>query len=185
MTSPICRSLTAVIASTVLLTVGTSRPADAQDSSRPTETVTRRTEVYLGVITEPVSEAMATQLRRQLPGGRGLLVKRLLPGSPAERAGLRPLDIIAATDGQPVGRPEDLKERIVRRKPAELLKMSVIREGETQSLDVPLGERTVSTLIARHFPPQAGSGGVEAARSCRNPRTLWRLSKPFHAPCMP
>lgn len=161
MTSPICRSLIAVIASTALLAIELPRAADAQDSSPPTETVTRKTEVYLGVITEPVSEAMATQLRRQLPGGRGLLVKRLLPGSPAERAGLRPMDIIAATDGQPVGRPDDLKERVVRRKPAELLKLSVIREGEMQSLDVPLGERTVSTLIARHFPPRAGTGGAE------------------------
>lgn len=161
MTSPRCRSLMAVIASAALLALELPHAADAQDSGQPTETVTRETEVYLGVITEPVSEAMATQLRRQLPSGRGLLVKRLLPGSPAERAGLRPMDIIAATDGQPVGRPEDLKERVVRRKPAELLKMSVIREGETQSLDVPLGERTVSTLIARHFPPRAGTGGAE------------------------
>jgi hypothetical protein len=164
MTSPRCRSLIALLCGAMLL-AAVAPGAVAQESGQPTETVTRQTEVYLGVVTEPVSEAMAAQLRRQLPDGRGLLVKRLLPGSPAERAGLRPLDIIAATDGQPVGRPDELKERILRRKPAELLKMNVIREGESQTLDVSLGERTVSTLISRHFPPPAASGGAERAPS--------------------
>lgn len=158
MTSPSIRRLIASLGCAVLLAWGEQYVAVGQDAGQPSETVTRKTEVYLGVITEPVSEAMAAQLRRQLPSGRGLLVKRLLPGSPAERSGLRPLDIIAATDGQPVGRPEDLKERIVRRKPADLLKMNLIREGEVQTLDVPLGERTVSTLVARHFPPQPDAG---------------------------
>lgn len=158
MSSPPPLRLLTCLGSTALVALATTGFAVAQEAARPTETVTRQTEVYLGVVTEPVSEATAAQLRRQLPSGRGLLVKRLLPGSPAERGGLRPLDIIAATDGQPVGRPEDLKTRIVQRKSADLLKLNVIREGDSQTLDVPLGERTISTLIARHFPPEPAAG---------------------------
>lgn len=141
------------IAAAVLLVV--SSRGFAQEQARPTETVTRQTEVYLGVVTEPVSEAVAAQLSRQLPAGKGLLVRRLLPGSPAEQAGVRPLDVIAATADQPVGSPVELKRRVTALQRGDSLRLSLVRAGEVQSLVVQLGERTVSTLTARHTPPGA------------------------------
>lgn len=53
------------------------------------------------------AEAIARQERRKLPAGA--LVGQVTPGSPAERAGLRPGDVILSVDGIAVHGPDDLQ----------------------------------------------------------------------------
>ena len=53
---------------------------------------------YIGLFADPVPEALAAQLGEVLGKGEGLLVVEVLAGSPAEKAGLKPGDVILAVD---------------------------------------------------------------------------------------
>jgi len=57
------------------------------------------------------------------------------PGSPAERAGLKPGDVVATVAGQPVYTPEDLVEAI-RSRPGQAFPITVEREGRALTLSV-------------------------------------------------
>lgn len=70
-------------------------------------------------------------------GGRmGVLVLQVIPGSPAQRAGLMPLDVITSVDGRPVEGFEGLRRELGRRAAGERLVLEV-RRGE-RSLSVPM-----------------------------------------------
>jgi regulator of sigma E protease len=56
-------------------------------------------------------------------------------GSPAERAGLKPGDVVAAVAGQPVYTPEDLVEAI-RTRPGRAFPMTIERDGRTLTVSV-------------------------------------------------
>lgn len=117
-------------------------------------------ERFLGVVTEPVPDALAAQLKDRLPAGRGLVVKRLLPESPAEKAGVRPFDVLTAANDQPLSSPDQLKGIVTRSAPQSLIRLKLLREAKAQTVDVLPGERTISRLIHRHAgEDQAATGG--------------------------
>lgn len=55
----------------------------------------------------------------------GALIAQVLAGSPAEKAGLEPTDVIIAVDGHPVLKSTDLRRLISRHRPGETVRMSV------------------------------------------------------------
>lgn len=59
----------------------------------------------------------------------GVLIADVITGSPAERAGLQPTDVIVAVDGVPVHTPTDLRRLISRRKAGQSVSVTV-RSGE-------------------------------------------------------
>ena len=54
-----------------------------------------------GTITPDIAERLG------LPGTEGVLVVNVVQGGPADRAGIRPGDVIVAVDGEPTRTPED------------------------------------------------------------------------------
>jgi Lon-like protease len=54
----------------------------------------------------------------------GALVTDVLGGSPAEKAGLEPTDVIVAADGHPVRKNSDLRRWISRHRPGETVRLS-------------------------------------------------------------
>jgi S1-C subfamily serine protease len=87
------------------------------------------------------SEAVATRL-----GTEGLIVVRTAPGSPAERAGIRGVDlssgglgdIIIAADGKEVRRLSDLTDQIEQIGVGKTVRLTLKRGGETREVDVPI-----------------------------------------------
>ncbi len=78
-----------------------------------------------------------------LAGSSGLVISEILPGSPAETAGLQPRDILIALDGVPLPRlkPDQvvvsyLQRDILRRLPGSQLTLTVLRNRE--QLELPL-----------------------------------------------
>jgi Lon-like protease len=55
----------------------------------------------------------------------GALIAEVLAGSPAEKAGLEPTDVIVAVDGHRVLKSSDLRALISRHRPGETVRMSV------------------------------------------------------------
>ena len=89
-------------------------------------------------------------LTRRL-GLRGALIIDVLPDSPALRAALRPTrrdadgdlqlgDVIVALDGKAVKANADLHAQLAKHKPGDAVKLTILRDGAEQTVDLTLGE---------------------------------------------
>lgn len=141
-----------------------STHADEAIPSKPpvVERTTVKQERYLGVVTESVPEALAAQLKDRLAAGHGLVVKRVLPDSPAAKAGIRPFDVLTAADGTPLGTPDQLKKLVTLTSAGRMLRLELIRETKAQTVDVLPGQRMVSRMIHRHAGAQPGNAAAES-----------------------
>lgn len=86
---------------------------------------------------------LTSDLRAHFGAGedRGVLVARVIPDSPAARAGLRVGDVLTHVDGQAVGSSSELTTRIAQRKEGELVALEVIRNGRVETLSATLEVR--------------------------------------------
>jgi S1-C subfamily serine protease len=109
---------------------------------------------YVGVVMAPVDAAVAREGR--LPVDRGILIQRVRPGSPAEKAGLRGGsrtvviggqtyalggDVVTRVDGREVAIPDDLASIVSGKRPGDRVTLEVRRGGQTLTLTVTLGTR--------------------------------------------
>jgi S1-C subfamily serine protease len=74
-----------------------------------------------------------------LPTDHGVVVVPQ-PGSPAERAGMRPQDIIVAIDGQKISTIGDLRRELFRKRPGDTVRVEVVRDGRRVTLTITLTE---------------------------------------------
>jgi S1-C subfamily serine protease len=108
---------------------------------------------FLGVTTEIVTPTLAELL--ELPAQQGLLVARLTRGAPAEDAGIlggRSVavlgnqeyiiggDLIVDIDGKAMATNQDLAGFLQKKKPDEVVKLTLYRGKKKMTVDVKLGE---------------------------------------------
>jgi hypothetical protein len=65
--------------------------------------------------------------------GRGCKVEVVVRGTPAQRAGLKPGDVITQVDGKDIRGAEDLHKILAKRKPGRKVQLSVLRDGKELS----------------------------------------------------
>ena len=76
-----------------------------------------------------------------LPGGvSGLVVSEAVAGGPAANAGLKAGDVITAVDGKAVTDLQALRTILDGRKPGDVLRLTVRRDGADQQISLTLGE---------------------------------------------
>ncbi len=97
---------------------------------------------WLGVMVQDVDLNTAPYLGLDTP--RGVLVQKVLQGTPAEDAGLRRGDVILELQGQKVDNKDVLIERIQEIPVHEEVELEIIREKNPLSLRVRIGERSAS-----------------------------------------
>jgi len=71
---------------------------------------------------------------------RGIFVGGVVPGSPADKAGIRPEDIIIEFDGKRITTFADLDEVPSKHKVGDRVKISVVRDGKRREFNLTLGE---------------------------------------------
>jgi S1-C subfamily serine protease len=76
----------------------------------------------------------------EAPPRDGALV-RAVTGEPAQRAGLRPGDLIVSLGGRTIATPSDLGEAVLTHKPGDTVEVVVQRNGNRETLEVTLGTR--------------------------------------------
>jgi serine protease Do len=91
---------------------------------------------WLGIIASSLTEDIARYYN--LPVERGVLVTRVVNGSPAEDSGIVDGDIILRMDGAALNSVEDLVEEIHQRKVGQNIRITVLRRGREQVFDVTL-----------------------------------------------
>jgi S1-C subfamily serine protease len=109
---------------------------------------------YIGVTTQALYPQLADRLG--LPTDTGALVSKVVKGGPAEKAGLKAGDheiefqglkvtaggdVIVAVDGQEIVGESDLPKLIAQHDPGDRVTLELIRDGQTQNVEVELGER--------------------------------------------
>jgi len=70
----------------------------------------------------------------------GALVTEVLPGSPAEEAGLLTDDVITAVEGDVVDAARTLPERLFPYDPGDTITLSILRDGDTLEIEVTLAD---------------------------------------------
>lgn len=86
---------------------------------------------------------------------RGVRVKEVRPGAPADLGGLKGGDLITAIDAKAITRMDDLDVILNKALPGQRLRLLVDRAGKQQSLNVLLGTR--STTTAPPLEPAPGA----------------------------
>jgi transforming growth factor-beta-induced protein len=102
----------------------------------PPEPAQPKGRLVVGVSVEEPSRALAAQL--ELAEGEGLVVTDLTAGSGAQKAGLKPLDVVVAIDGKPASR-EVLAAAKQRVGAGGVLQFEVARAGKRKALPIEVG----------------------------------------------
>ena len=117
---------------------GTKKIPSSGKKPAKTKLATSR-RAFLGISIRPITPAIRAQL--QIPKGEGVVIGGVKPGSPAEKAGLSPQDILLAIDNKPIVSVSDLSTALTSKKSGETLRLTVLRKGETLKIDTLLGGR--------------------------------------------
>jgi serine protease Do len=90
-----------------------------------------------------------------LTEAKGAVVSSVTPGSPAEKAGLKPEDLVLTVDGRTIENNGDLSRYIASKAPGTTVRLEILRGKSRQAASVTLGT----------FPdqPEAASAGEEGA----------------------
>ncbi len=124
---------------------------------------------YLGITMQPLDRELAAYL--DLARYTGVIVNSVTEGAPADRAGLRPGDVITALDGLPVEAEEEedlarFQRMVASVRPGQQIRLSYVRKGreretsvelasqptldpEKEETDVGFHVREITTLLAR------------------------------------
>jgi serine protease Do len=92
---------------------------------------------YTGLSVMNLNPRLAGALELKQP--QGAFVRDIDPGSPAERAGLLPYDVIVAIEGTPVSTSNDYVARIYDFRPGDAVTVEVIREGQVRNFEMEIG----------------------------------------------
>jgi S1-C subfamily serine protease len=109
---------------------------------------------YIGVSSQPLYPQLAQKLG--IDTEFGALVAQVVPGGPADQAGLQGADgtiqfqaaeyetggdVIVEVDGRKVVQPDALVEAVGAKKPGEKLELTILRDNKRKQVEVTLGKR--------------------------------------------
>jgi serine protease Do len=94
---------------------------------------------YVGVGLREIDADLQRALK--LPVDRGAIVQDVTSGSPADRIGLRPYDVILSFDGAAVTNDNELIRAIAARAPGSAAEFGILRDGRQFRATVKLAER--------------------------------------------
>jgi S1-C subfamily serine protease len=89
---------------------------------------------YLGIAGGP--RPLPPRLARKLGRTAGIEVVQVVEGGPAERAGMRPEDLIVELDGTPIEGMDELQRVVVSELIGRAVRAKVVREGREQELEL-------------------------------------------------
>ena len=97
---------------------------------------------YLGITYLAVTDAQtASQLG---VNAYGVYVVEVVKGGPAEKAGLQAGDRIVSVDGTEIASKDDLGTLMQKHAAGDTLSITIVRDGQMQTVNVTLGEKTAS-----------------------------------------
>jgi len=102
---------------------------------------------WIGVIIQDVDNDLAAYFG--LNNKRGVLVSRILERSPAEKAGLKPGDIVISFDGEDIKNTQDLIRKVLKKDIGDEDVLGVMRNKKLYPVTVEIGERPEEKTAGR------------------------------------
>lgn len=93
----------------------------------------------MGIVPAPVPEELRAYVEMQ--PGEGIFIKGVVPGGPADQAGLKEADIVLAIDGARILSREGYRRITAGKKAGDTLKLTCLRAGRTVEISVVLKPR--------------------------------------------
>lgn len=119
-------------------TIGFAIPANLVKALLPQLVLKGKVEWgWLGVVIDEVSEEDLAKLG--LKGPRGVVIRQVMPGQPADQGGVKPNDVVLAVEDSPVHGPRDLQRIIASSPPGSTVRLTVVRGGQETTLSVTVG----------------------------------------------
>lgn len=110
---------------------------------------------FLGVSIVPVSDDLADSLG--LPRKQGEFVQTVQPDAAADRAGIKPGDVVTAINGKPVTSEQTLSFLVANIAPGTRIPIELLRDGEKLRVTATVGKRPSEAELRRQqmFDPDA------------------------------
>ena len=151
------------------------RPGKKMPESKPSESKSRpasvaqprmETRPFLGVATSPIAPVLRDHL--EIPEGFGIQIEFVVEDSPAEKAGLRPKDLLTRFEDQMLTTPEHLALLVRSKKKGDSVEVTFIRKGKETNAKVTLGE--TKAPLQPQWPRTYGKAEAQA------PLLEWRFN---------
>ncbi len=123
------------------------------DLISPSHKVTR------GSIGISFKQSLSSSVNRMYGFKNGVIVTSVQAGGPAEKAGLKPRDIITTIDGRNIKDGDDLVNDIAARRPGSTARLGFLRDGKPMDTTVTIGDR--DQVFADLNNPQSASAPDE------------------------
>ncbi len=94
---------------------------------------------WVGVEVQEITEELADSFK--LKGTDGALIAGVMRGGPADKAGIRPGDVLARIAGKPVKDAQGMQDLIAALEPGKSARFDLRREGRDVGVDVVIGKR--------------------------------------------
>lgn len=118
----------------------------AYEEAKTSGTIKKETKAFLGVRYMNIDSSI--QKANNLPYDYGVIVGRgegvgdlaIIPGSPADKAGIVENDIILEVNGEKIDEKNTLAKLIEKNKPGDTIKLKIYHKGEEKEISLTLGE---------------------------------------------
>jgi Do/DeqQ family serine protease len=94
---------------------------------------------WIGVEVQEITSAVAESFR--LESTRGALIAGVLRGGPADKAGVKPGDVLLEVEGKPVSDPTSMLNLVAALPPGQAARMKLRRDGRELEADITVGRR--------------------------------------------
>ncbi|MGB3510682.1 MAG: HhoA/HhoB/HtrA family serine endopeptidase [Microcoleaceae cyanobacterium] len=118
---------------------------NAQQIAQQLIKVGKAEHAYLGIAMQTLTPELKQELNRNLNtnislfSDQGVLIMQVVPGSPADRSGLRPGDIIQKIDNEIIIKSENVQQIVQKKTVGSQLSMEVNRNGQNLNLELRTG----------------------------------------------
>ncbi len=113
---------------------------------------------WLGIEIQPLTPELAESFGAK--GEQGVLVNRVTPRSPAEKAGLRGGDILTVLQGRRVSGQKELQRQIAALAPGTAVNIEILREGKRAAVTAQLSEVEGKTPLQAPIKEAADALGL-------------------------
>ncbi len=164
--------------------IGFAIPADVAESvTQQLIAKGKITRGYIGATIESLSGDLADSWG--LSGRKGAQVTDVIPGGPAQKAGLQAGDVVLAVNGVPVKSNVEMTREVAKAQAGDVIHLDVFRQGKERTVDVRSGLRPPEQQLAQNGgqgqDDDQGGGPNAPAHPAAGPPVLGMQFAPLNA----